>query len=69
MDRYGVLPDEFVFIESTPESWLNVLEVSFGILCLLLLLPPPAPLPVKSEEVGETEERLSGSSKTKSMKT
>ena len=25
-----LLPDEFVFIESTPESWLKVLEVSLG---------------------------------------
>ncbi len=48
-------PDEFVFIESTPESWLKVLDVSLGKLWwpLLLFLD-------EDEEVGEMEARPSG---------
>ena len=46
--NYHSIPEEFVFIESTPESWLNVLELSLETF-----------LGRYSEEIGDTEERLS----------
>lgn len=51
------LPDEFVFMESTPESWLKVLLVSLDIIALAGITL----VRTGKSEVGETEERLASS--------
>lgn len=49
-----IIPEEFVFMESTPLSWLKVLEESLGI----LHWTADVFFIGKSDEIGDTEERL-----------